>query len=606
MAFSPDGMRIAAGSGSGAIQIWDLKSTSAPHVLPDTSSIFSLAFNREGTRMVTATYGRSIRVWDVEKAVVQATLSRAGSSIPLAVTFSPDGKWVMAGFVSGEIYIWDAATYGGSVVTAMDHHPVSGSFLFRLSADGRQIAAATDESTVVLDTATGDILLRHPVAARAAAFNHLGNRLAIGDSSGGIEVIDSHTGRIILSWLAHDREVLSLDFNRAGRYIASSSSDGTARIWDASTGKEIAKIELAVDPLRRAKVAFHPTRDLLATSAIYDSPALGVRLWHVPSGKLALRVAFKSPLGPYSPALAFSPDGKRVASPDSFDQVRVSDTATGDVLAILKSDPSIVWSVAFSPDGKLIANVGAEEIRFWDAVRYELLFTLRRPGTTPMELTFSPDGTRLYAMCLDRAFSGGQVLRVWDTSAARSSAAHELVAQLARKYPLMLDVRRHLESDPDLDESTRNAALQIAWPAADTSGPLSEQLIVPLLNGQVGHPDLTTALRRSEAFYRFWPVSTDGPLILGLAQYRNQLYEEAIKNLSRAIAAGGEDPAADAFLAMALYRVGRTDEAGKNLDRARIMLKHVNPYVRRLEAPAVAEAELLLAGKAVSGAEKHR
>ena len=76
--------------------------------------------------------------------------------------------------------------------------------------------------------------------------------------------------------------------------------------------------------------------------------------------------------------MAFSPDGKRIASGSDDQTVKVWDADSGARNATLKVHASRVWGVAFSPDGKRIASASADDtVMVWDALGGQRLLTLK-------------------------------------------------------------------------------------------------------------------------------------------------------------------------------------------------------------------------------------
>jgi WD40 repeat protein len=127
--------------------------------------------------------------------------------------------------------------------------------------------------------------------------------------------------------------------------------------------------------------------------------------------------------------MAFSPDGAKLATASWDRTVRVWDVNTGKQFLRLEHD-DYVQSVAFSPDGKLIASIG-KEVRLWESGTGKGRFCFRDPAWSSgalYDVCFSPDGKRFLACPRDG------VLRSWDTDTG------ELVRQwvVGRGFPLGL------------------------------------------------------------------------------------------------------------------------------------------------------------------------
>ena len=237
--------------------------------------------------------------------------------------------------------------------------------------------------------------ITHDDGVWAVAFSPDGKYLATASSDDTGRLWDGTTGREVAR-LNHDDQVSAVAFSPDGKYLATASWDKTARVWDGTTGREIARLnhDDAVNT-----VAFSPDGKYIATA----SADFTGRLWDGSTGREIARLNHYKDVY----AVAFSPDGKYLATA-SFDKTaRVWDGSTGTEVARLSHDNQ-VNAVAFSPDGKYLATASSDDTgRVWDRSTGTEVARLNHNDQV-WAVAFSADGKYLATASWD------DTAQVWD------------------------------------------------------------------------------------------------------------------------------------------------------------------------------------------------
>jgi WD40 repeat protein/serine/threonine protein kinase len=230
-----------------------------------------------------------------------------------------------------------------------------------------------------------------------------------------VVVFDIETGAILRTLVGHTGRVLSATFSHDGKFVASGSTDNTARVWNVHTGQSVAAFK---DNHHVWRVAFSPNDKRIVTGG-RDKTA---RVWDVETETEIFS------LEGHTESLtdvAFSPDGKRILTGSYDKTVRVWDAETGKQTHCLKEFNQAVVSIVFSPNGQLLASGSDAELILWDADTLKPIKTLRTPAGW---LAFDPDSQTVLAGIHT---SGGQVHKVtrWNIVAGKEVGSFALQGQ---------------------------------------------------------------------------------------------------------------------------------------------------------------------------------
>ncbi|MBL7063144.1 MAG: hypothetical protein ISS49_02905 [Anaerolineae bacterium] len=333
--------------------------------------VLDAVWSPDGTRIATASQDDTARLWDARTGEELVVLKH-GSDVN-SVAFSPDGRLVVTASQDGTARVWDVIT--GEELAILQHGGgvISAAFSPAFSPDGRLLVTGSHDDTARVWEVT------------------------IEEKQDGEEPSVGEMAVKELAVLQHKGSVWSAVFSPDGQWVVTASWDDTARVWEATTGKQLAILRGHTGSVRSA--VFSPDGQRVVTAS-QDGTA---RVWDAATGKEVAALRHDDSVW----SAAFSPDGRLVVTASQDKTARVWDAVTGEELAVLRHEGEVL-SAAFRPNGSYLVTASADgAARLWDTTSGELLFTLEGHTDEVLGAAWSPDGVRIVTA------GGDGTARIW-------------------------------------------------------------------------------------------------------------------------------------------------------------------------------------------------
>jgi WD40 repeat protein len=473
VSFTHDGSRVlAVDPATNTVQVLD-PSTGQPVLNPlagHTDVVNSVSTGEDGTLVVTGSQDGTARVWDGRTGQPLAVLEGSGAPV-WAVAVRRDSGAVAAGYADGTVRVWQWPDPGQPRVV-----------------DGQEHGGA------IVD------------------FDAAGNVLAFGDKSP--RVFDSDTGELRHELQGHRSWVLDARFSGDGQRLVTTSSDGTARVWDTASGQPVVVLRGHEDSTY-IRAATDPTGSVVATVS-----GTSVRLFRIPEQRV-----LPAGQGDWILDLAVLPGEEQIAAGGEDGHVRVWDVAGTRVVADLTGPLTSVQGVDVDPSGRYVAAVAADGTAWvWDW-RAGTVEAQRQVLTeVGIEVQFDGEGSRLLV-------AGNPAVVAWD----RASSAGEEPTTLASGA-----LYQALAVSPDGSSfATAGGPVLEIW---STSGEFQQQMVghsgsvLDVAYSRDGEHLVTAG---ADGTARIW--TADGDPVRTLEGHHGELWSAEFDDSGEWVVTGGDD-----------------------------------------------------------------
>ena len=383
-------VRSVSGKNEHLIKILDLATRNVIQTFttPAGNNFHWAEFTSDKLQVATDNADHTVSLWNLASGL-QTTIFRGHTQPLSAMSFSPDGKWLVTGDLLPMIKIWEVATGQEKYSFQLSNKVKASGIVF--SPDSRRVLILDGTNRMrTWDVLNGSELppfITDNYSVEKANFFPDERRLLTSSNDRKLIIWDYETRKKLVELPGHQSYISAIEFSPDRQWIATGSTDRTVKIWSAANGQE--RQTITGHGSEVSTLAWMPDSRHLLTGG----PDMALKFWDIQ----------KSANGNVAPndlnrswATTFSADGNLIALCDYEKRVEVFNLTTHQPIANLQVDPDKLLCAKFSADNKFVATGDSSaQVKIWDALTGKQVIALLGHQGPIYSVRFSPDGKLL-------------------------------------------------------------------------------------------------------------------------------------------------------------------------------------------------------------------